>query len=162
MIEVSFGKLTPGSPYILVDERFEDLPNGGVFESYKRSGRHWKAVFNHVEELSDENPRDRDGIEFDPRRTRFFRDLSHVVRSTSKKAIDQAIRDIYEKASRDPSRVDEYGKPMTKSGAPGHGPADLIRKFAGIKLPYGAMGGRTLKHVGRYRKTRRHRSRPSV
>jgi hypothetical protein len=153
--EVSFGKLTPGSPYILVQRGFENMPSGGVFESYARSGRHWTAVFNQVENLDDENPRDSNGIMFDPRRTRFFRDLSRVVRSTSKKAIDQAIRDIYEKASRDPSRVDEYGKPMTKSGAPGHGPADLIRKFAGLKLPYGAMGGRTLKHVGRSRKTRR-------
>ena len=153
--EVSFGKLTPGSPYILVDEGFEDLPSGGVFESYKKSGRRWKAVFNRVEDLGDENPRDRDGIMFDPRRTRFFRDLSHVVRSTNKKAIDQVIRDIYDKASRDPSRVDEYGKPMSKSGAPGRGPADEIRKFAGLNLPHGAEGGRTLKHVGRGRKTRR-------
>jgi hypothetical protein len=153
--EVSFGKLTPGSPYILVERDFEDMPSGGVFESYARSGRRWKAVFNRVEELDDENRRDRDGIMFDPRRTRFFRDLSHVVRSTTKKAIDQAIRDRYEKASRDPSRLDEYGKPMTQSAEFGRGPADVIREFVGIQPRKGLMRVRTLKHVGRARKTRR-------
>jgi hypothetical protein len=153
--EVSFGRLTPGNSYILVERGSEDMPSGGVFESYAKSGRHWTAVFNQVENLDDENPRDSNGIMFDPRRTRFFRDLSRVVRSTTKKAIDQAIRDRYEKASRDPSRVDEYGKPMTQSSEFGRGPADVIRAFVGIQPRKGLMRVRTLKHVGRGRKTRR-------
>jgi hypothetical protein len=93
--EVSFGKLTPGSSYILVERGFEDVPSGGVFDSYAKSGRHWTALFNRVEGLDDENPRDRDGIMFDPRRTRFFRDLSHVVRATEKKKTDQMVREVY-------------------------------------------------------------------
>lgn len=153
--EVSFGRLTPGNSYILVQRGFEDMPSGGVFESYAKSGRHWTAVFNQVENLDDENPRDSNGIMFDPRRTRFFRDLSHVVRTTTKMAIDQAIRDRYDKASRDPSRVDEYGKPMAQSAEFGHGPPDVIREFLGIQPRKGLIRVRTLKHVGRGRKTRR-------
>ena len=141
--EVSFGKLTPGSPYILVQRGFEDMPSGGVFDSYAKSGRHWTALFNRVEGLDDENPRDRDGIVFDPRRTRFFRDLSHVVRATEKKKTDQMVREVYDlKTGQD--------------SGPGTGPADLIRKFLKAKPPKNAMGGRTRRH-GRLRKTRRSR-----
>jgi hypothetical protein len=143
--EVSFGRLTPGSPYILVERGSEDMPpSGGVFQSYAKSGRHWTAVFTQVEELDDEanpvGPGD-DEFKFDPRRTRFFRDLSHVVRATMKKGADQMVREVYE----------------TKTGqdsAPGSGPADLIRKFLKAKPPKNAMGGRTRRH-GRARKTRR-------
>jgi hypothetical protein len=139
--EVSFGKLTPGSSYILVERGFEDVPSGGVFDSYAKSGRHWTALFNRVEGLDDENPRDRDGIVFDPRRTRFFRDLSHVVRATEKKKTDQMVREVYDlKTGQD--------------SGPGTGPADLIRKFLKAKPPKNAMGGRTHRH-GRLRKTRR-------
>ena len=141
--EVSFGKLTPGSPYILVQRGFEDMPSVGVFDSYAKSGRHWTALFNRVEGLDDENPRDRDGIMFDPRRTRFFRDLSHVVRATEKKKTDQMVREVYDlKTGQD--------------SGPGTGPADLIRKFLKAKPPKNAMGGRTRRH-GRLRKTRRSR-----
>jgi hypothetical protein len=141
--EVSFGKLTPGSSYILVERGFEDVPSGGVFDSYAKSGRHWTALFNRVEGLDDENPRDRDGIMFDPRRTRFFRDLSHVVRATEKKKTDQMVREVYDlKTGQD--------------SGPGTGPADLIRKFLKAKPPKNAMGGRTRRH-GRARKTRRSR-----
>jgi hypothetical protein len=114
-----------------------------VFDSYAKSGRHWTALFNRVEGLDDENPRDRDGIMFDPRRTRFFRDLSHVVRATEKKKTDQMVREVYDlKTGQD--------------SGPGTGPADLIRKFLKAKPPKNAMGGRTRRH-GRARKTRRSR-----
>jgi hypothetical protein len=148
--EVSFGRLTPGSPYILVRRGFEDVPpEGGIFESYAKSGRHWTAVFSHVEDLAEgantlpwdsDDESSHDGIKFDPRRTRFFRDLSHVVRATMKKGTDQMVREVYE----------------TKTGqdsAPGSGPADLIRKFLKSHPPKHAMGGRTRRR--RARKTRR-------
>ena len=57
--------------------------------------------------------------------------ISDVI---AKKAKNQAIRNVYEKAT-------------GQSAAPGHGPANLIRSFAGITLPKGAQGGK--------RKTRR-------
>jgi hypothetical protein len=139
--EVSFGRLTPGSPYILVRRGFEDTPSGGVFESYAKSGRHWTAVFNQVEDLNDENPREIDGLKFDPRRTRFFRDLSHVVRATEKKKTDQMVREVYDLKT-------------GQEGGPG-GPGDLIRKFLKAKTPKHAMGGRTRSR--RARKTRRSR-----
>ena len=81
-----------------------------------------------------------------------------------RKAKDQAVRDMYDKATRDPSRLDEYGKPMAQSGAPGHGPADMIRKAMGVQPPRGAMGGRTRRRrsrstrdLGSRKSRRRHR-----
>jgi hypothetical protein len=145
MIEVSFGKLTPGSPYIMIDEGFEENPRAGVFDSYVKDGRHWKALFNKVEYLEEyDHTRDnyRDGEKFDPRRTRFLRDMSHVIRATRKKGTDQMVREVYE----------------TKTGqdsTPGTGPAGLIAAFLRAKPPKHAMGGRTRK-LGRARKTRRH------
>jgi len=91
-------------------------------------------------------------IMFDTGRVRIYEDLSHAL---GKKAKDQAVRDMYDKATRDPSRKDEYGKPMAQSGAPGHGPADMIRKAMGVQPPRGAMGGRTRRR--RRHRTRRHR-----
>jgi hypothetical protein len=89
---------------------------------------------------------------FDPNGMIFTHDIRGAV---GKKAKDQAVRDMYDKATRDPCRKDEYGKPMAQSGAPGHGPADLIRKAMGVQPPRGAMGGRTRRR--RSRKTRRSR-----
>ena len=59
------------------------------------------------------------------------------------KARDQAVRNIYEKAT-------------GESAAPGTGPANLIRAFAGIKVPKGAEGGHRRKT---YRKQRRQQKR---
>ena len=72
---------------------------------------------------------------------------------TERKSKDQAVRDMYDRATRDTSHLDEYGKPMAQSAQPGHGPADKIRKALGIQPPKGAMGGRTRRR--RARKTRR-------
>jgi hypothetical protein len=57
-----------------------------------------------------------------------------IGNNIDKKAKNQALRNVYEKAT-------------GKSAAPGHGPANLIRSFAGITSPKGAEGGK--------RKTRR-------
>jgi hypothetical protein len=145
--EVSFGKLTSGSPYILIEDGFEDMPSGGVFDSYVKVGRRSKARFNRVENLVDEDAAFggaplRDGIMFDPRRTRFLRDMSHVVRATKKKGTDQMVREVYDLKT-------------GQEGGPG-GPGDLIRKFLKAKPPKHAMGGRT-QRLGRVRKTRRSR-----
>jgi hypothetical protein len=145
--EVSFGRLTPGSPYILVDEGFEGNPRAGVFDSYVKVRRHWKAVFNKVEYLEEDDHswnNYRDGEQIDPRKTRFLRDLSNVIRATMKKGTDQMVREVYEAKT-------------GQDAGPGTGAADLIRKFLRAKPPKHAMGGRTLKHVGRSRKTRRSR-----
>lgn len=45
------------------------------------------------------------------------------------KATNQAIRNVYERKT--------YGN----NSAPGRGPANIIRKFAGVKVPRGAEGG---------------------
>jgi len=87
---------------------------------------------------------------FDPNGMIFTHDIRGAI---GKKAKDQAVRDMYDKATRDPSRLDEYGKPMAQSAAPGHGPADTIRKAMGVQPPRGAMGGRTRRR--RSRKSRR-------
>jgi hypothetical protein len=62
--------------------------------------------------------------------------ISNVVH---KKAINQAIRIDYEKAT-------------GQSAAPGHGSANIIRNIYDIRLPRGAMGGR---------RTRKNKSRKS-
>ena len=65
----------------------------------------------------------------------------------SSKARDQAVRNIYEKAT-------------GESAAPGTGPANLIRAFAGIKVPKGAEGGRRSGHRRKtHRKQRRQQKR---
>jgi hypothetical protein len=75
-------------------------------------------------------------------RTHTFQDLfmPELERITERRAKDQAVRDVYEKAT-------------GQSAQPGDGPADTIRKAMGIQPPKGAMGGRTRKR--RSRKTRR-------
>ena len=90
---------------------------------------------------------------FDPNGMIFTHDIRGAI---GKKAKDQAVRDMYDKATRDPSRLDEYGKPMAQSAAPGHGPADTIRKAMGVQPPRGAMGGRTRRRRSR-KSRRRHR-----
>lgn len=64
------------------------------------------------------------------------------------KARDQAVRNVYEKAT-------------GMSAAPGTGPANLIRAFASIKVPKGAEGGRRRKtqRKQQQRKQKKHRSR---
>jgi hypothetical protein len=52
-----------------------------------------------------------------------------INNAINRKAKNQAIRNVVEKR-------------MGISGEPGHGPADLIRKFAGISLTKGARGGK--------------------
>ena len=78
-------------------------------------------------------------------RTHTFQDLfmPELERITERRAKDQAVRDVYEKAT-------------GQSAQPGDGPADTIRKAMGIQPPKEAMGGRpTKKSKRRARKTRR-------
>ena len=140
--EVQFEKLAPGSPYIIYEGGW-DNPIIGIFKEYQKDGERTTAIFDRVEELNDnEQLGYENGRPFDPEETRFFLDLSHIMRVTNKKAVDQTVRHIYE----------------TKTGqdsAPGSGPADIIRKFMKATPPKNAMGGRrTRKHKRRARVTR--------
>jgi len=74
-------------------------------------------------------------MEFDDRFYTFAEDLSAAI---GKKAGDQRVRVMYEKAT-------------GQSAEPGTGPADMIRQGLGVQPPRGAMGGR--------RRTRRRRAR---
>ena len=130
----------------------------GTFVSHMTQGRFaGLAKFNEIitDRLGyDEHEEDpRLSIYFDRRHT--FQDLfiPELEGITERKAKDQAVRDMYDKATRDPSHLDEYGKPMAQSAQPGHGPADDIRNALGIQPPKGSMGGRTRRR--RARKTRR-------
>jgi hypothetical protein len=62
------------------------------------------------------------------------------------KARNQALRNIYENKT-------------GTSAAPGNGPANLIRKYAGIELPKGSRGGmrKRSRRTRRKLKTRKHR-----
>lgn len=69
--------------------------------------------------------------------------LSNAINSKAKRL---AVSNVYEK--------------MTgQSGEPGHGPANLIRNYAGIKVPKGVKGGskKTRKAVAKAKKSRRNR-----
>lgn len=51
-----------------------------------------------------------------------------------------------------------YEKMTGKSGEPGHGPANLIRNMAGIKVPKGAQGGsKKTRKARKYKKSRKNR-----
>jgi len=47
-----------------------------------------------------------------------------------------------------------YEDATNKNAAPGHGPANLIRKFVGLKVPRGAEGG-SRKKSSKSKKTRK-------
>lgn len=69
--------------------------------------------------------------------------ISNAINS---KAKNLAVRNVYENKT-------------GKSGEPGHGPANLIREMAGIKVPKGAKGGskktRKAKAKAKTRRTRK-------
>jgi hypothetical protein len=71
------------------------------------------------------------------------KEIGHVINSMAKNA---AVREIYENKT-------------GTSAAPGNGPANLIRKYAGIELPKGSRGGmrKHSRHTRRKLKTRKHR-----
>ena len=50
-----------------------------------------------------------------------------------------------------------YEKMTGKSGEPGHGPANLIRNMAGIKVPKGVQGGSKKTRKARKHKTKKNR-----
>jgi hypothetical protein len=61
------------------------------------------------------------------------------------KAKNQALRNVYESTT-------------GKSATPGNGPANLIRSYAGIKVPRGAEGGRRTRRI-KNKKSKKTRSR---
>ena len=63
-------------------------------------------------------------------------------RALNSRAKNQALRNVYE------SRTGQ-------GAAPGQGPANLIRKFAGIRVPKGAEGGKRSRKMRKTRKVRK-------
>ena len=68
--------------------------------------------------------------------------VTKIRRNINSKAKNQALRNVYESKTR-------------KNAAPGTGPANLIRNFAGIKVPKGAEGGKRSRKRRKAKKTRR-------
>jgi len=71
--------------------------------------------------------------------------LTKFERNINSKAKNQALRNVYQTKT-------------GKNAAPGHGPANLIRKFANIKVPKGAEGGNRSRKRRKAKKTRRNRT----
>ena len=70
--------------------------------------------------------------------------VKRLPTTMNSKGRNQAIRNIYE---------DRTGQ----GAAPGQGPANLIRRFAGIEVPKGAEGGKRSRKLRKKRKTRKGR-----
>jgi len=73
-----------------------------------------------------------------------LKDKYKISKLMNSKGKNQAIRGLYERTT-------------GESGAPGHGPANLIRQFSGIKVPKRAEGGKRSRKTRKLRKSKKTR-----
>ena len=141
--------LTPGQEYRLYEPHNEQMINQlyngfHIFKGYANVRETlydqliFKNGYDNILIRFIDLPGGRDEVFVSPQKS-----LKNVI---DKKSTNAEIRGVYERMTH-------------QSGAPGHGPANIIRKMVDITVPRGAEGGRFVRTTNKKRKTHRRRKR---